>query len=300
MVPRLAQGKWRNTLRIARNALSLNCIHVVAARNQMRIWGCSPPQKMLKLWNPILLRKPRITQKDFLKWPTPKNRPLEDPHNPSSLCAAVEMNPPQLCLKLSQNPPICKGWSPAQPPSTNPPANLQSRTAPRNNCVIPLKTAQSSKMLNPPAKMLMKLLQNYWWKYLARAGTRSPPGLRVRFPNGDTQCTKQCCKLAKQPTCSKSKWPTQMHIIECQNEEASLSFIALAFRNPKAHLLQRSFPLATCFSPSVQSLHVFTWVPPLCGSLAHLGSPFKLQRCATRECLYSWSEYVPLSSPFYL
>ena len=86
-----------------------NCCAIAAAENQMKVWGCSPPQKMLKLWNRILLKKPRKTHKDFMKWPTPENLPIEDPRNPSRLCDAAEMNPPQLCLKLSQNPPICKG-----------------------------------------------------------------------------------------------------------------------------------------------------------------------------------------------
>ena len=53
-----------------------NCRAAATAGNQMRIWGCSPPQKMLKLWNQTLLKKPRKTQKAFLKWPTPENHPL--------------------------------------------------------------------------------------------------------------------------------------------------------------------------------------------------------------------------------
>ena len=61
-----------------------------------------------------------------------------------------------------------------------------------------------------------------------------------------------------------------MHIIECQNEEAPLFFIALASLNPKAPLLQLSPSLAMCFCPSAQSLQVSTWAPSLRGPWAPL------------------------------
>ena len=50
MTPRLAQGKWINTLRMTRMA-SLHgccCCATAAARKQMMIWGCSLLQKS---WN---------------------------------------------------------------------------------------------------------------------------------------------------------------------------------------------------------------------------------------------------------
>ena len=43
-----------------------NC-RAATAGNQMMIWGCSPPRKMLKLWNQTLLKKPRKTEKAFLE-----------------------------------------------------------------------------------------------------------------------------------------------------------------------------------------------------------------------------------------
>jgi len=43
-----------------------------ATGNQMRIWGCSPPHKRLKLWNRTLLKKPRKTQKAFSGMANPR------------------------------------------------------------------------------------------------------------------------------------------------------------------------------------------------------------------------------------
>lgn len=150
--------------------------------------------------------------------------------------------------------------------STNP----QPGTALRRTTSLSLKTAQSSNaQLHPNVKDQNYCKKNYW-KYLAQVGTPSPRGLRVRSQNGDTQCTKQCYRQAKQLPCSKSKWLAQMFIIEWQNEGSPLSFITLASPNPKAHLLQRNPLLPRVPFPSVQSLQVSVWAPSLRGPLAPL------------------------------
>ena len=149
-------------------------------------------------------------------------------------------------------------------------------------------------MLSSSSTPKIDPLATDWWNYLAWAGTRSPPGLRVRSPNGDTQCTKQCCRQAKQPACSKSKWLAQMQPNPMPKwGGSSLLYSVGLSQNPKAHLLQRSLSLTTCSSPSAQSLQVSMWAPFSMWSFGPLGFPFKLQRCATREWLYSKSKLCP-------
>lgn len=128
--------------------------------------------------------------------------------------------------------------------------------------------------------MLMNLLLGCQWKYLAQAGTQSPPRLRVRSLNEDSQCTKQCCRLAKQPACSKLKWLSQMLITRMfPNEGIPLYFIASASHNPQVHFILRDPLLAMCSFPLVQSLHVSVWAPFLRPPLAPLVPPYVIMLC---------------------
>src|ERR1700728_1142583 len=89
-----------------------------------------------------------------------------------------------------------------------------------------------------------------------------------------------------------------MLIIECQNEEAPLSFIALASLNPKAHLLQRNFllprvPFSICIvPPSVCVGPISTW------SFGPLGSPLSHKVVLLGSDFYSKSELCPLFLTF--
>lgn len=89
-----------------------------------------------------------------------------------------------------------------------------------------------------------------------------------------------------------------MHITECQNEKAPLSFVAFASLNPKAHLLQRSLSLATCFFPIAQSLQVSTWAPFMCPPFGPLGSPLSHNVVLQGSDFYFKSESCPLSPTF--
>ena len=96
--------------------------------------------------------------------------------------------------------------------------------------LLPERTVSPLSVLCSPSKCWWncywganELLMKCQWKYLAQVGTRSPPGLRVISPNGDTQCTKQCCRLAKQLACSKLKWLSQMLITEWSKRGGLLS-----------------------------------------------------------------------------
>ena len=95
-------------------------------------------------------------------------------------------------------------------------------------------------VLRSCSKTLMKLLLKCWWNccwnaYESTAGMpmeiphlsrhMMSPGLRVRSSNRDTQCTKQCCWLAKQPVCSKSKWLSQKLITRMIKMRGFLSIL---------------------------------------------------------------------------
>ena len=125
--------------------------------------------------------------------------------------------------------------------------------------------------------MLMNLLLECQWKYLARAGTRSPPGLRVRSPNRDTQCTKQ-------PACSKSKWLSQMLQNDPKWGGSSLFYSlclsqSLGSLSPAWSLTCHVF-LPSCAVPPCICMGPFSASPfgPLGSSLSHnvalLGSDF--------------------------
>ena len=105
MAPWLAQGKWRNTLRMTRMASLRGCCYyaVVAPRKQMMIWGCSPRNK-LKLWIQALLKKPRKTQKAFLEWPH------IDLH-PSCWETVVLLLPLKIEWGFGVAPLLIKGWN---------------------------------------------------------------------------------------------------------------------------------------------------------------------------------------------
>lgn len=155
-----------------------------------------------------------------------------------------------------------------------------------------MPSSSSTPKVNPPTKDC--------WKLLCPSRHSKSPGAKGEIFERRTRCTKQCCWQAKQPACSKSKWLAQMHIIKCQNEEALLSFIALASLNPKAHLLQRSPSLAMCSSPSAWSLQVSAWAPSLRGPLAPLAPLLSHNVVLLGSDFILKVSYVPLSSPSYL
>ena len=168
------------------------------------IWGYSPPQKKLKLWIRALLKKPRETQKAFLEWPTPEKHPLGVLRSSSMPCVVTEENPSKLYLKPCQKSsnetrarPLLNFLAYLHLQNPNP-ALQPKRTVSLSKCCVVLQNADETA-----TDMLIKLLLKYRWKYLAQAGTRSPPVLRVRSPNGDTQCTKQCYRPVKQLACSE-------------------------------------------------------------------------------------------------
>ena len=103
-------------------------------------------------------------------------------------------------------------------------------------------------MPSSPTRSKLNPRTKYWWDYLTWAGTRRPPGLRVKSPNGDTWCTKQCCRLVKQPACSRSR-NDQLNIINiCMNGNSSpplylySNWRLLMGPSSRSFLPSRSFP----------------------------------------------------------
>jgi len=116
-----------------------------------------------KRWNSgirLYSRNPEKPRKISWNSQPPKITPLGLCAVPQ--CFALPLNETlrKSLWNLCKNSPICKGWSPAQSPSINPPANPQSRTSARRNCVIPLRPAQSSTVLNPPANYQRNCCKN--------------------------------------------------------------------------------------------------------------------------------------------
>ena len=194
MAPWLAQSKWRNTLRMTRMASLCGCCYcAAAARKQMMICGHSPSQKKLKLWIQDLLKEPRKTQKAFLEWPHIDLCPgywenvallllleIEWGFGATILLRKVWNSGIRLYSK-SQEKHKKLFWN-GRPPEITP----------LGFCAVPQRCWWNCcwNADETTAEMLMNLLQECQWKYLARVGTRSPLGLRVRSPNRDTQSTK--------------------------------------------------------------------------------------------------------------
>ena len=106
--------------------------------NEPTLWRCSPPQKIVKLWEWPLHPIPRKAQKAFRKWLTSENDSLEALRYSPMRNTGPEWSAANNGLWLYQNAGIGKGWPLSNSPGLNPLINPQSETTSFQDCVLPL------------------------------------------------------------------------------------------------------------------------------------------------------------------